>query len=369
MRDVDLIQVATPAFFAAMGVEKIALDRQAASGNDEALGFEMRDSIASLVMGTASLYVPLALNALLSPVAPGKGRYRKVLVGTAVGAAALTTIADALAKREDDSPLTRWARKIRPSTGVAAISSGIVVGSTTWAAKTSAKKLWNKSGAKRDLGSGIAATAGALLAWDFIYYWNHRIQHESRWLWAIHVVHHSSERYNLTTALRQPVADVFGMFVPYGIMAFLGFRPRVIENARAINLIYQFWIHTEAIHKLGMAEEILNTPSHHRVHHGVQPDYLDKNHGGILILWDRLFGTFQRESERVRYGLTKNIDTFNPLRIATHEYADIVRDVAQSTSWKERLGNVFAHPGWRKNRSGNSTRNVDPMPRVDSTSI
>ena len=355
MSEIDLIQLATPGFFAAMGVEKLVLDRQAAAGNDTAIGFEKRDSIASLVMGTASLYVPLALNALLSPVSPGKGKYRKVLVGTAVGAAALTTVTDALAKRDDDSKLTRFAQRIRPSAGVAAVAAGVVTGSTTWAARTSAKRLWNSGGSKRDLGTGIAATAGALLAWDFIYYWNHRIQHESRWLWAIHVVHHSSEHYNLTTALRQPVADVFGMFVPYGLMAWLGFRPRVIENARAINLIYQFWIHTEAIDRLGKAEEFLNTPSHHRVHHGVQQEYLDKNHGGILIVWDRLFGTFQREGERVRYGLTKNINTFNPLRIATHEYTDIIRDLATATTWKERLGSVFAHPGWRKkcrNESG-----------------
>ena len=354
MSDIDLIQIATPGFFAAMGIEKFALDRQAAAGDDSAIGFERRDSIASLIMGTASLYVPLALNALLSPVAPGRGKYRKVLAGTAVGAAALTTVADVLARREDDSKLTRLAKRVRPSASVAAVAAGVVTGSTTWAARTSAQHLWNSRGAKRDLGTGLAATAGALLAWDFLYYWNHRIQHESRWLWAIHVVHHSSEHYNLTTALRQPVADVFGMFVPYGLMAWMGFRPRVIENARAINLIYQFWIHTEAINRLGKAEEILNTPSHHRVHHGVQHDYLDRNYGGILIVWDRLFNTFQREGERVRYGLTKNINTFNPIRIATHEYAAIIRDVANSTSWRERLAHVFAHPGRGKKRRGDT---------------
>ena len=352
MSDLDLIQLATPGFFAAMGLEKVVLDRQSAEGKTDAIGFETRDSIASLVMGTASLYMPLALNALLAPVMPGKGKYRKVLLGTAVGAAAVTTLADVIAARDDDSKLTRLAQRVRPSTGVAALAAGIIAGSTSWAARTSARKLWNSRGAKRDLGGGIAVTAAALVAWDFLYYWNHRIQHESRWLWAIHVVHHSSERYNLTTALRQPVADVFGMFLPYGVLAALGFRPRVIENARALNLLYQFWIHTEAIDKLGVAEEVLNTPSHHRVHHGVQSHYLDRNHGGILIVWDRLFGTFQREDERVRYGLTRNIKTFNPLRIATHEYGDIIRDVARSRSWRERLGHVFAHPGWGKRGRG-----------------
>ena len=126
MSEIDLIQIATPGFFAAMGLEKVALDRQAAAGNDTAIGFEKRDSIASLVMGTASLYMPLALNALLAPVGPGKGKYRKVLVGTAVGAAALTTVADALAKRDDDSKLTRFAKRIRPSSGVAAVAAGVV---------------------------------------------------------------------------------------------------------------------------------------------------------------------------------------------------------------------------------------------------
>ncbi len=125
-------------------------------------------------------------------------------------------------------------------------------------------------------------------------------------------MHHSSEHYNLSTALRQPVADAFGTFVPYGILAWLGIRPSLIEQARGINLIYQFWIHTEVIQSLGPLESVLNTPSHHRVHHGANRQYLDRNHGSILIIWDRLFGTFEREDEPVRYGLTKNIDTFNP---------------------------------------------------------
>src|SRR5665647_3002680 len=104
---------------------------------------------------------------------------------------------------------------------------------------------------------------------------------------------------------------------------------------------------------MGVAEEVLNTPSHHRVHHGVNPQYLDRNHGGILIIWDRMFGTFEREREQPVYGLTKNIETFDPVRIATHEYVDIIRDVARSKSWRDRLGYVFAHPGWRKKRDAN----------------
>jgi sterol desaturase/sphingolipid hydroxylase (fatty acid hydroxylase superfamily) len=347
---VDLTQIATPGFFAAMGIEKAVLDRRAAQGDDTAIGYERRDTIASLVMGTASLVAPIALGKLLAPTTPGRGKYGKVLVAGAIGAAAVTTLADTLARSDADGRLTRWARRIRPSAGVTAVASGVTAASTAWAAKTSADYLWEKGGSKRDLGTGVAATAGALLAWDFIYYWNHRIQHESRWLWAIHVVHHSSEHYNLSTALRQPVADRFGMFVPYGLMAWFGFRPSLVEISRGINLLYQFWIHTETIDRMGVAEEVLNTPSHHRVHHGVNPQYLDRNHGGILIIWDRMFGTFERERDRVVYGLTKNIETFNPLRIATHEYVDILRDVARSTKWRDRLGHVFAHPGWGKGR-------------------
>ncbi|MGI8709909.1 MAG: sterol desaturase family protein, partial [Acidimicrobiales bacterium] len=194
------------------------------------------------------------------------------------------------------------------------------------------------------------AVAGAILAWDFLYYWNHRLMHESRWMWAIHVVHHSSEHYNLSTALRQPVGDLVGVFLPYGALSLLGVRPGHIETARGVNLLYQYWVHTETIPKLGPIEEVLNTASHHRVHHGTNRQYLDRNHGSILIIWDRLFGTFEREDEPVRYGLTKNIDTYNPLRIATHEYADILSDVSGSDTWSDRLGFAFRGPGWAYDR-------------------
>mgnify|MGYP006282151655 CR=1 FL=1 len=346
----DLISIATPGFFAAMGTEYAVLRRRAEQGDDAAVGYERNDTIASLLMGTASLAAPFVTAALLRPVQPGKGRYRPLLVGGAIAAAAATTAADVLARRDGDSRLTRLARRVRPSSGVAAVAGGVLAGATAVKARTSATRLWREHGSNRDLGTGVLAWSAAIVGWDFLYYWNHRLQHESRWMWAIHVVHHSSEHYNLSTALRQPVGEALGMFVPYGVLAFLGVRPELIDHARAINLIYQFWIHTEAIDRLGVAEEVLNTPSHHRVHHGVQQQYLDRNHGGILILWDRMFGTFRREGERVRYGLTQNIDTFNPIRIAAHEYVDIARDLARSTTWRERLARAFAHPGWGKRR-------------------
>ncbi len=192
---------------------------------------------------------------------------------------------------------------------------------TTWAAQTSGKKLFARS--RLDLGTGRAAVAVAILGWDFLYYWNHRASHESRWLWAVHVAHHSSERYNLSTALRQPVAEGVTLTVPYGLLGLLGVRPALVEQARGVNLIYQFWIHTETIRRLGRLEKVLNTPSHHRVHHGSNRKYLDRNHGSILIIWDRLFGTFEEEDEDVVYGLTRNIGDLQPAadrlaRVARH---------------------------------------------------
>ena len=243
--------------------------------------------------------------------------------------------------------------RIAGSAAATTVAAGVTAAATTWATRTAVPAVWNRRsrrGRGRDLGAGPLAIAGAIAAWDFVYYWNHRAMHESRWLWAVHVVHHSSERYNLSTALRQPVADAFGMFVPMGLLAWAGFRPELIETARGVNLLYQFWIHTEAIGRLGPAEEVLNTPSHHRVHHGSNRRYIDRNHGSILITWDRLFGTFQREDEPVVYGLTKNLGSYDPLRIATHEYADILRDVARARTWRDRLGFVVRGPGWAYER-------------------
>ena len=182
---------------------------------------------------------------------------------------------------------------------------------STWASRTTLARMWDRR-LVRDLGTGPVALAAAVLGWDFIYYWNHRLMHESRFMWAIHVVHHSSQRYNLSTALRQPVAEAFGTFVPYSSLALLGIRPALVGSARSINLLYQYWIHTDAINRLGPVEGVLNTPSAHRVHHGSNGRYLDRNHGSILMVWDRLFGTFEEEDEPVVYGLTRNIEHLQP---------------------------------------------------------
>jgi sterol desaturase/sphingolipid hydroxylase (fatty acid hydroxylase superfamily) len=183
------------------------------------------------------------------------------------------------------------------------------------------------------------------LADDLAFYCYHRGHHRVRLFWATHVVHHSSEHYNLSTALRQDwtpfSATLF--WVPSALL----FPPWMVLLALTWNLLFQFGLHTETVDKLPRPIELLfNTPSHHRVHHGSQEQYLDKNYAGILIVWDRLFGTFQPEAERVRYGLTTNIETHNPARVAFGEFGALWRDVRTAASWRDRLGYVVNGPGW-----------------------
>jgi sterol desaturase/sphingolipid hydroxylase (fatty acid hydroxylase superfamily) len=354
----DLTVASIPIYFGTMAAEHRYLRSRAAEQGASPADYTPQDTATSLAMGLGSLVVPLLLPRVVRHVVPGKGRYGKVLVGVAAAAAVATTVADRLADSDagDAAPPTtrrrlgRIARRARRITGPVAVGAGALAVTTTFAARTNADAQWAAGGAERDKGNGPLPWFVAVAGWDFLYYWNHRFMHEVRALWAIHVVHHSSERYNLSTALRQPVADVLGLWLPYGVMARFGIRPHVLTQARALNLLYQYWVHTETIRTLGRAEEVLNTPSHHRVHHGSQRQYLDRNHGSILIVWDRLFGTFEREDERVVYGLTTNIDTYNPVKVATHEYRDIVRDVAGSTSWRDRLGFVLRGPGWAYER-------------------
>jgi len=193
---------------------------------------------------------------------------------------------------------------------------------------------------------------------DCCYYWFHRIHHEVRFLWAAHVNHHSSRRYNFSTALRQtlltPITGPW-FWVP---LPLLGFAPWMVLTAQAWSLIYQFWLHTEAVDRIGPLEWVLNTPSHHRVHHGKNVAYLDKNHGGILIIWDRLFGTFAQEREPVVYGLTTDITTYNPLRIGFHEVAALGRDVARAPTLRAKLGYLFAPPGWSPDGSTKTARQL-----------
>ena len=186
---------------------------------------------------------------------------------------------------------------------------------------------------------------------DFSYYWFHRISHQCRLFWASHVVHHSSQKYNLSTALRQTWSGGFYTFIFWLWLPLIGFHPGMILLQMSISLLYQFWIHTEAIHKMPKwFEAIFNTPSHHRVHHGSNPIYLDRNHAGILIIWDKLFGTFQEEleDEKVVYGLVSNISTFNPVKVAFLEWYLMFKDAfRQKISIKNRLNYLIKPPGWK----------------------
>jgi sterol desaturase/sphingolipid hydroxylase (fatty acid hydroxylase superfamily) len=197
-----------------------------------------------------------------------------------------------------------------------------------------------------DIGHAWWSWVVLLFAEDCCYYWFHRVHHEVRLLWACHVNHHSSQYFNLSTALRQPLLTPITGPLFWAPLPLLGFEPWMVLTAQAVSLLYQFWIHTEAIDRLGPLEWFLNTPSHHRVHHGKNVPYLDKNHGGIFIIWDRLFGTFAPESEPVVYGLTKDIQTFNLARIGFHEFAAIARDVARAPGLAAKLGYLLAPPGW-----------------------
>lgn len=188
------------------------------------------------------------------------------------------------------------------------------------------------------------AWAILFFAEDLTYYWFHRTSHECRFFWASHVVHHSSQHYNLGTALRQTWTGNFMTFIFWLWLPLIGFAPIMVLTMQSISLLYQFWIHTELVRRIGPLEWVMNTPSHHRVHHGSNQQYLDRNHAGVLIIWDRLFGSFEPEGEKVVYGLTKNINSYNPLRIAFHEWIDIWNDVRNARNWKQRLVSVFGSP-------------------------
>lgn len=279
--NLDLTVYAIPAFFILMVLEAALLHGTALRG------YESRDTIASLTMGTVNVLISVA----------GKAMHFALLVLVARWAVF-------------DIPATWWSWLLL-----------LVIG-------------------------------------DLAYYWFHRLSHDVRFLWAAHVNHHSSEHYNLSTALRQSWTTPFTLMLFYWPLALLGFSPAMIIAGIAINTIYQFWIHTELIERIGRLESVFNTASHHRVHHGTNVPYLDRNHGGILIVWDKLFGTFTPEGEPVRYGLTRNIHTFNPIRIAFHEWQALWRDVRAATTWRDRLAYCLAPPGWSPDGSSLTSRQL-----------
>ena len=270
-----LVYVAIPVFFALIGLEMRRHRARRAAGRGDLLGYERRDTAASLWMGVGNVVVAALVQG---------------------GVAALYFLAYE-------------------------------------------HRLF-------ELGSGPWAWLGLFFAEDLVYYGFHRSSHEVRLLWAAHENHHSSERYNLSTALRQSWTTPLTTVPFYVWLPLLGFHPLMVQTQVGISLLYQFWLHTELIGRLGPLERVLNTPSHHRVHHGTNVEYLDRNHGGILIVWDRLFGSFEPERAPARYGLTKQIETFDPFRVAFHEWAAMARQARRAGSLRDALGHLFAAPGW-----------------------
>jgi alkylglycerol monooxygenase len=185
------------------------------------------------------------------------------------------------------------------------------------------------------------------LAYDFCYYWSHRFAHQISLFWGGHVVHHQSEEFNLSVALRQSATSFIWSFPFYLPLALLGFSPVQLVFVGGLNLLYQFWIHTEHIDRLGPLERIMNTPSHHRVHHGRNPKYIDKNYAGVFIIWDRMFGTFVSEEERPDYGITKPLNSWNPLYANVSHYLDLARSVPKARSFSDKMRMLFYKPGWQ----------------------
>lgn len=198
---------------------------------------------------------------------------------------------------------------------------------------------------------------------DFCYYWFHRMSHQINLLWAAHIVHHQSEEYNLTVALRQSWFQSWFSWVFYLPLAFLGFDPLIFITLSSFNTLYQFWIHTRAIKSLGPLEWILNTPSHHRVHHGSNPKYIDKNHAGTLIIWDRMFGTFQKEEEEVYYGITTPLASWNPVWANVHYWDELLRTARKSPRWRDKVNVFLKAPGWFPEHLGGfqQPKEIDPQ--------
>ena len=193
----------------------------------------------------------------------------------------------------------------------------------------------------------VFSIALAFLLQDFLYYWFHRASHHIRWLWASHVTHHSSRQMNFSTALRQSLMyPLSGMWLFWTPMMLLGFVPAVVFAVVALNLAFQFFVHTQMVKKLGILEWLFNTPSHHRVHHACNADYIDKNFGGVLIIWDRLFGSFveEREAEPCRYGITDNFNSDNPLTITFYEWHNMLTEFKTADGAKRRFQILFGAP-------------------------
>ena len=242
--------------------------------------------------------------------------------------------------------------------GAGNVVSGILLGVFSFGAL-----MWVWQFRFFDWGFTVLAGLIAFLIDDLRYYWYHRIAHTCRWVWAEHVNHHSSQHYNLSTALRQSWTGLFtGMFVLQIPLVLLGFHPALLAFVYGFNLLWQFWIHTETIGKMwAPVELVMNTPSHHRVHHATNPRYLDSNYAGTLIIWDRMFGSFVPENaeDLPRYGIVKNLGTFNPVKVAFHEWVGMFKDAFQpGITVADRLNYLFQPPGWSHDGSRQMSKDM-----------
>jgi sterol desaturase/sphingolipid hydroxylase (fatty acid hydroxylase superfamily) len=223
--------------------------------------------------------------------------------------------------------------------------------------------LWAEQFKIFDLPLTITVIIACFILDDLRYYLHHRIAHRCRWPWAMHIIHHSSQRYSLAVALRQGWTKHFtGTTVLKIPLVLVGFDPILVIFCGALNAVYQFFLHTETIHKLPKwFEAVFNTPSHHRVHHGKNPEYLDSNYAGTFIIWDKIFGTFVPENENSYpdYGLVKDFETFNPFKIFIHEYWGILKDVfGNKRSIKDRILYIVAPPGWSHDNSRKTSNDI-----------
>lgn len=211
--------------------------------------------------------------------------------------------------------------------------------------------------------NNVATWFIAFVAYDFFYYWAHRMSHQVNLFWGGHSVHHQSEEYNLSVALRQSSTQTIWTFFFYLPMALGGINPYVLISVSGFNLLYQFWIHTESINRLPKwFEAVMNTPSHHRVHHARNPKYIDKNHAGTFIVWDKMFGTFKEEEERPTYGITKNLNSWNPVWANVAHYADIWKDFKSIPKWSDKIKLIFMKPGWLPEEMGGYRQPFDIDP-------
>ena len=243
------------------------------------------------------------------------------------------------------------------SLGFGSTVAGVILGGTAYAIA-----LWAYQFRLFTIGWAWYWFVAAFVLDDLAYYWFHRTAHRVRWFWASHVIHHSSQHYNLSTALRQTWTGFFSLSFLFRLpLALLGFHPAMLLFVGGINLIYQFWIHTEVIGRMPRwFEAVMNTPSHHRVHHAINPRYLDANYAGVFIIWDRMFGSFVPEidDDRPVYGIVKQLGSFNILWAACHEWIGIAKDMWTAPGWRAKLGYAVMPPGWSHDGSRETSETI-----------